>query len=232
MVELQTILLAAGPDRQPRQAAVLVVLLDHRRGRHPVERFHARATAVGPHHEGAVGLDHQQPHGLRQHRAQPAGVGHLAARDDQAHRATVSRPPVRPAGVARRGRRSAAAVVPRRAGGLLRRGCRGRDVGRRRGCRGRDGRRLRRGRVRDVGGLRRLRGGAAAGAPAGGWAWACWCCASRWSAPASIASRNSRTPSPRRRASSGRRFGPSTTRATMPMNSRWTGLSMPICPPG
>src|ERR1700688_1804304 len=42
------------------------------------------------------------------------------------------------------------------------------------------------------------------------------------------ASRNSRMPCPRARASSGNRLGPRTRRATIPMKIRWTGFSMPI----
>ena len=46
--------------------------------------------------------------------------------------------------------------------------------------------------------------------------------------PSLRASRNSRIPLPRARASSGRRLGPSTISATAAMNSRCTGFSMPM----
>src|SRR5258708_18677250 len=49
----------------------------------------------------------------------------------------------------------------------------------------------------------------------------------RSSPPRSIDSRNSRTPLPSARASSGRRLGPSTNKATIPRNKRWTELSIP-----
>ena len=37
------------------------------------------------HQEGAVGLEHQEPHGFRKAGGQAPGVGDLAAGDDQTH---------------------------------------------------------------------------------------------------------------------------------------------------
>ena len=39
--------------------------------------------------DGAVGLEHQQPHGFGQARCQTTCVENLAARDDETHAATV-----------------------------------------------------------------------------------------------------------------------------------------------
>ncbi len=61
----------------------VAVLLDHGRGRHPVERL--VAARVGVHEDGAVGLEDEQPHGLRQVGVQTAGVRDLAAGDDETH---------------------------------------------------------------------------------------------------------------------------------------------------
>src|SRR5437763_1583547 len=84
---LQPLLLAVLANNEPAQVPVgVALLLEHRRRRHPVQGLDARAAAVRPHHEGPVGLDHQQTHRLWQRRGQPAGVGDLAAGDDQAHR--------------------------------------------------------------------------------------------------------------------------------------------------
>src|SRR3954447_5088184 len=64
------------PDLEPVVALELAhdeqagLLLDHRRRRHPVQRLDLMATAVGPHHERAVALDHQQPQRLREPRRQ------------------------------------------------------------------------------------------------------------------------------------------------------------------
>ena len=54
-----------------------------RRRRHPVQRLVAAGVAV--HEHPPVGLEHEQPHRLRQPGAQAAGVLDGAAGDDQAH---------------------------------------------------------------------------------------------------------------------------------------------------
>ena len=46
-----------------------VVLLDHGRRRHPVQRLDLVAVTVGPDHDRAVGLEHQQAGRLGQVRA-------------------------------------------------------------------------------------------------------------------------------------------------------------------
>jgi hypothetical protein len=60
------------------------VALLHDRGRsHPVQRLVAAGVVV--HEEGAVVLEHEQARRLRQDGRQPAGVGDLAAGDEEAH---------------------------------------------------------------------------------------------------------------------------------------------------
>ena len=86
------------------------LLFEHRRRGHPVQRPDIRAATVGPDHERAVGLEHQQADGLRQDGGGAADVGDLTAGDDQAHdRPNVQARPDRPAQagprrLARRGR--------------------------------------------------------------------------------------------------------------------------------
>ncbi len=139
-------------------------------------------------------------------------VGDLAAGDDQAHRATVSSRPVRPAvelagagGLRRRTARAAAAasVAAGVGGWVVAAGVAAVAVG------GRSSGASRRG-ARAAGGAC----GLSSRAPR------------RRRSPRGTPARRRRA----RRASSGRRLGPSTSRATMPMKIRWIGLSMPICP--
>ena len=145
--DLQTLVGALLAHKETHQRAAVVALLSEHRGRrHPVERLDVGRAAVGPHHERAIPLAHQQTHGLRQHGGGAADIGDLTASDDQTHRRTVSAEPDYSSSL----------------------------------------------------------------------------CASTL-----IASRNSRMPLPSARATSGSRLGPSTIRAMAPMNSRWTGLSIP-----
>ena len=82
--DLEPVLAAAGALADDEQ---LAVLLEHDGRRHPVQRL--EATGVGMDEHRAVGLDHHEPRRLGQEGGQPAGVGDLAAGDDQAHAGTV-----------------------------------------------------------------------------------------------------------------------------------------------
>jgi hypothetical protein len=62
-----------------------VLLLDHRRRSHPVQRL--VAARVGVHEHRAVGLDHQQPQRLGEPGGQATGVFDRATGDDEAHAA-------------------------------------------------------------------------------------------------------------------------------------------------
>ena len=61
----------------------VALVLDEGRRRHPVERLVAAGVVVDEH--GAVRLQDQQPHRLRQHGVETARVADLAAGDEQAH---------------------------------------------------------------------------------------------------------------------------------------------------
>src|SRR5580698_3341682 len=62
--------LLAHDETGQRTVARTALLFEHGWRRHPVERFDVRAATVGPDHERAVGLQHQQTYRLRQN-----GVG-------------------------------------------------------------------------------------------------------------------------------------------------------------
>ncbi len=105
----------ARPGVRGAPSAPPVLLLDDRRRGHPVQRLDVRAAAVGPDHERAVGLEHQQPHGLGQNRGETADVGDLSSgrrsgasreRNDRPgpHAATAARTGGRAPREARRGR--------------------------------------------------------------------------------------------------------------------------------
>ena len=83
--DLQPVLGATLPFPHDDQVAGL---LDHGRRRHPVEWLVAPGVGVDQHR--AVVLDHEQARRLGQVGREPAGVGDLAAGDDQTHgRVTV-----------------------------------------------------------------------------------------------------------------------------------------------
>ena len=82
--DLEAVLAAARALADHEQ---LAAVLDHRRRRHPVQRLVPAGVRV--HEHGAVVLQHQEPRRLRQEGVQAAGVGDLAAGDDQAHRANL-----------------------------------------------------------------------------------------------------------------------------------------------
>jgi hypothetical protein len=66
---------------------VALLLLDHRRRRHPVLRLEPPGVSVD--HHRPVGLDHEQPQRLRQDGGEPAGVADLAAGDDETHAGAI-----------------------------------------------------------------------------------------------------------------------------------------------
>ena len=81
-LDLEPVLGAAGALAHDDQVARV---LDHGRRRHPVQGLHGKPPTVRPEHDGAVLLDHQQADTLGEPRGEAAGVGDLAAGDDQTH---------------------------------------------------------------------------------------------------------------------------------------------------
>jgi len=65
----------------------LALVLDERRGGHPVQRLVAAGVVVDE--DRAVVLQDQQPHGLGQNGVQATRVPDLTAGNEQAHRITV-----------------------------------------------------------------------------------------------------------------------------------------------
>src|SRR6202042_2711383 len=72
------------------ESVPVMLLFEHGRRGHPVERLDVWTAAIGPDHERAVALAHQQQDGLWQGCRGTADVGDLTASDDQTHRRTVS----------------------------------------------------------------------------------------------------------------------------------------------
>jgi hypothetical protein len=78
--DLETVFAPARPLSNDDRA---VTVLDHRGRRHPVEGL--VASRVGMDEDRAVRLEDEEPDRLRQVRGEAAGVGDLAAGDDETH---------------------------------------------------------------------------------------------------------------------------------------------------
>ena len=81
--DLELVLRLAGALAHDEARERIALGLDHRRRRHPIQGLEAPGVVVDEHR--AVGLEHDEPHGLRQNGGQAAGVDDLAAGDEQTH---------------------------------------------------------------------------------------------------------------------------------------------------